>query len=86
MKFTITLDHVPATGDELAKLIEQVRWMVKYNFGPEPLRTTTGPVYDDPEVRSVRVGTWSIEAGVGSQPRSALFEQIAAIAKPPEGL
>ena len=65
MRFILTLDRVPATGDELAHEIEKGVAMVVYNIGPEPLRFTVGPIYGGPDhdpASGERVGTWEIKA------------------------
>ena len=59
MKFTVTLDETPATGDDLVELLRRAVDSVRFNIGPEPLRFTTGPVYSG--TKSERVGTWEIK-------------------------
>lgn len=62
MRFILTLDRVPATGDELAHEIEKGVAMVVYNIGPEPLRFTVGPIYggDGNPRHNQRCGTWEV--------------------------
>ena len=65
MKFTVTLDSTPATGDELVNLLRRAVESVRFNIGPEPLRFTTGPIYGGPDhdpASGERVGTWEIKA------------------------
>jgi hypothetical protein len=81
MKFTVQLDTNPRTGHELVALITRAAKNVTFNIGPEDVRATTGPIYDADKEPMERIGTWTIELGVGSQPRSPLFEQIADICR-----
>ncbi len=86
MRFTIELDTVPDSGHELASLIAQAAGNVRYNIGPEPLRATKGSIYDNPAALIERIGTWHIDLSVGSQPKSELFQQVAGMVRPPEGV
>ena len=62
MKFILTLESVPATGDQLAHEIEKGMAMIVYNMGPEPVRFTTGPIYggDGNPRHNKRCGTWEV--------------------------
>jgi len=65
MKFIVTLDETPETGNDLVNLLRRAVESVRYNIGPEPLRFTTGPIYGGPDAEpwsGNRVGTWEIQA------------------------
>lgn len=60
---TIEIKDQPiVTGHDLAGFIEQARKMVEYNMGPEPARSTSGPIYEHigPQIGQ-QVGTWTVE-------------------------
>ena len=51
-------------GCDLALIIEQARYMVEYNMGPEPARSTSGPIYEHLD-RPIgkQIGTWTVKLG-----------------------
>lgn len=66
MQKTIVIIEVEAArivnGCDLAAVIDQVRYMVEYNMGPEPARSTSGPIYERKEKPiGKQVGSWTVK-------------------------
>jgi hypothetical protein len=64
MIFTLNVETTPRTGNDLITLLEQCIKMVRYNIGPELIRSTKGPIYD--AYQSDRIGTWAIDKDAGT--------------------